>query len=188
MSDRKGVTFDGDYFEERGSLFPKVKALFYGLVTKLFLAPDRLLDVGCARGEFVQVVSFLGVESYGVDVSAVPLEQLPDSIRERCYTADAADLPFPDDFFDVVTSFATLEHIPAENTAPVIKEIARVARERVLLQICVRDSPLEQGGHYKQDPTHVNVRTSRWWKEQFSRWGVEFREVGPRLGVFVLYP
>ena len=180
------MLFDRQYFQKRGSLFPTIKALFYSALVKLAFRPKTLLDVGCARGEFVRFTTRLGIDSYGVDISEAAISQVPPYLKERCLVGDISELPFNDDRFDLVTSFATLEHISQEKSERVIKELLRVSRKKVFLQICVCDSPLERKKHYLLDPTHVNVQTSAWWKDKFSEWSVDYREICPRLGVFIL--
>jgi len=70
---------------------------------------DKLLDIGCGRGEFLRGFIDCGVQGYGVDQSR--------AAERYCLEADlkTADLeneplPYPDDYFDVVYSKSVIEH------------------------------------------------------------------------------
>ena len=54
-----------------------------------------------------------GVETYGVDISSYAIKCADQSLSKYLYQLDVEtdDLPWPDGFFDVITAFATLEHL-----------------------------------------------------------------------------
>ncbi|MBU1111081.1 class I SAM-dependent methyltransferase [Patescibacteria group bacterium] len=178
--------FDTNYFRKRGKLFPYLKGSLFAISIKTLFRPKTLLDVGCAKGEFVYFTSLLGIDSYGVDISETAINQVPRRVRAKCRVSPANELLFEDNYFDLVTSFAVMEHIPERECENVIKEMLRVSRKRVLLQICVKDSLLEKNRHYLRDPTHINVKESEWWKDMFKECNMKFREVLPKLGMFVI--
>lgn len=70
---------------------------------------DRLLDIGCGRGEFLRGFIECGVSGYGVDQSRSAAKYCPDA---ELRTADLENepLPYPDGFFDVVYSKSVIEH------------------------------------------------------------------------------
>ena len=70
---------------------------------------QKLLDIGCGRGEFLSGFIECGVEGYGVDRSRLA--------EKYCLKADIkiADLeneplPYPDNYFDVLYSKSVIEH------------------------------------------------------------------------------
>jgi 2-polyprenyl-3-methyl-5-hydroxy-6-metoxy-1,4-benzoquinol methylase len=74
--------------------------------------PGRLLDVGCGKGRFLAAARAAGWEVVGLEpterswrvaVEEFELDVIPELFR---------DDHFPDDHFDVVTMWHTLEHIP----------------------------------------------------------------------------
>ena len=86
---------------------------------------DKLLDVGCGRGEFLRGFIDLGVQGYGVDRS--------QSAQRYCVEADLkiADLeneplPYPNDYFDVVYSKSVIEHFYYPEK--LVQEIFRVLK------------------------------------------------------------
>jgi 2-polyprenyl-6-hydroxyphenyl methylase/3-demethylubiquinone-9 3-methyltransferase len=82
-----------------------------------------LLDVGCGGGLLAPHVA--GYRHVGVDVSASALDIAAEHGVEPVQ-ADAADLPFPDDSFDVVVAGEIFEHV--EDLGAVVAEAARVLR------------------------------------------------------------
>lgn len=104
------------------------------LATKKYLqqfklnSDSKVLDLGCASGVLLQrIQKTFGSTGVGIDVSKVLLSQAQQKNPENIYIlADAVELPFPDNSFDLVTSFDNLEHIKEYQT--VLKEIVRVLK------------------------------------------------------------
>ncbi|EOD63759.1 methyltransferase, S-adenosyl-L-methionine (SAM)-MTase protein [Amycolatopsis vancoresmycina DSM 44592] len=99
-------------------------------VRQLDIPPGRRwLDVGCGTGALTAAVLAAAdpVEVAGVDPSegflASARERVPDP-RAAFTVADARDLPFPDDRFDVVVSGLVLNFVP--DPAAAAAEIKRV--------------------------------------------------------------
>jgi ubiquinone/menaquinone biosynthesis C-methylase UbiE len=84
----------------------------------------EILNIGAGGGH--AFLADLG-DVTAVDLSFASLVQ-SRSIYKRCYQADAADLPFADESFDLVFSSHLLGHIPLEQKQKVIEEIHRVTR------------------------------------------------------------
>jgi len=93
-------------------------------------AVRTVLDVGCGAGVssfyYEQVVDSV----HGIDRSDAMLADNPLP-RERLHRGAAENLPFPDDSFDLVNAWELLHHV--EDPRCVLKEIARVSREHVVV-------------------------------------------------------
>lgn len=94
-------------------------------------ASRRWLDVGCGTGALTSAVLEAGdpAEVVGVDPSEGFLKTARASVtdpRASFSVADARELPFPDDHFDVVVSGLVLNFVPDQAAAAA--EIARVTR------------------------------------------------------------
>lgn len=95
---------------------------------------DRILDVGCGP---CGMISYLDIgERYGLDpLIDYYLLKFDMAKQIRWVKGMAEDMPFQDNFFDVVISTDTLDHVA--NPERVLKEIKRVLKKRGLLFLTV---------------------------------------------------
>jgi 2-polyprenyl-3-methyl-5-hydroxy-6-metoxy-1,4-benzoquinol methylase len=81
----------------------------------LHLRPGmRTLDVACGSGYGLRFFAQQGAVPYGVDVDeqAVALARKADPTNTSVILrSDGCQLPFPDGFFSLITSFETVEHV-----------------------------------------------------------------------------
>jgi len=92
---------------------------------------SSLLDVGCAKGfmlhDLVELIPDIMVS--GVDVSDYAIEHAMDDIKSKVQVADARDLPFADNSFDVVIAINTIHNLDRNDCAQALREIERVSRK-----------------------------------------------------------
>jgi O-antigen chain-terminating methyltransferase len=118
-----------------------------------------LLDVGCGRGEWLELLKAEGVEARGVDLNRVML----DECRRRGLEVTEADAlsylrGLPDESLYAVTSFHLIEHLPFETLVHLVDETQRTLRPGGLL-IFETPNPknLTVGAYsFYSDPTHRN--------------------------------
>lgn len=100
-----------------------------------YVRKGKLLDVGCAAGFFLKIAKDYGFEPFGVDIS----DHLSKLARERyelnVTTGILEDTNFKSDFFDVITLFSVLEHVP--DPLGTLKTINRVIKKEGLLLVKV---------------------------------------------------
>jgi len=86
---------------------------------------QRLLDIGCGRGEFLRGFMRCGAQGFGVDRSKAAARICPEADLR---TADLENdgLPFDDAMFDVVFSKSVIEHF--HNPEKLMQEIYRVLK------------------------------------------------------------
>ena len=120
------------YLKGRWEKVAKRMAEFYKLPQKA-----KILDVGCGKGyllyDFLKVIP--DAEIYGLDVSKYAVENSKQEIRENLIVGNASDLPYEDNFFDLVISINTIHCLEAPNLFKSIKEIERVGKSNKY--ICV---------------------------------------------------
>lgn len=130
-----------------------------------------VLDWGCAKGYLVQKFVDRGVNAYGVDVSEYAINKAPSwMVGGRVRVIDGIHTPFEDNYFNTVCSFETMEHIPEDLIPDVIGEMRRVSKKWWIGSIF-----LDSQGTCK-DPTHVTVKSRKWWNGVFRRYGWSPRE------------
>lgn len=91
------------------------------------IKPYQILDIGCHGGTFAEVIGkkFPKAAVFGIDISRIAIEygkKMRPKINFKL--ASAENLPFPNDSFDLITCFDTLEHLVHPNKA--LSEMRRV--------------------------------------------------------------
>lgn len=94
-----------------------------------------LLDVGCATGSFVEAAGSRGFVARGVDISTGPTRYGKDIRGLDLDCGDLCEMRYPDNHFDVVTLWATLEHLIDPNRF--LSEAFRILRPGGRLGISV---------------------------------------------------
>jgi ubiquinone/menaquinone biosynthesis C-methylase UbiE len=102
------------------------------------LSPQTVLDAGCGEGFVARRIidAVPGITLTGCDVSGAALEIAASANPEARFVAGSVvELPFPDRSFDVVGCFEVLEHLPDDLPRRALSELARVARQAVVLSV-----------------------------------------------------
>jgi ubiquinone/menaquinone biosynthesis C-methylase UbiE len=99
--------------------------------------PGRILDVGCGSGNFLAALRRKGWEVYATEFSDAAVAMA----RNRGITVhhgSVEDARYSDDFFDAITMWHVLEHVPAPRET--LDELRRILKPDGLLVIEVPDS------------------------------------------------
>jgi ubiquinone/menaquinone biosynthesis C-methylase UbiE len=89
---------------------------------------DKLLDVGCGTGLTTEP---WGCSCYGIDPSKGLLERARQRDKIEYKLAPAEDIPYPDDFFDIVVSVTAIQNF--DDVKKGLNEIKRVCKNKVVL-------------------------------------------------------
>lgn len=120
------------------------KILRYGLQKRKrfvlnYRSKGRLLDIGCATGDFLDEVSHYGNntqwELYGVEISKYAAELASKKKYLKIFNATLEECGFPDHYFDVITLWDVLEHL--YDPAGSLSEIHRILKPGGILVIRV---------------------------------------------------
>ena len=110
---------------------PKTRVEMFKLVTELPV--KKILEVGCNRAHNLVALSMLGdYELHGIDPSSYALEHANENCTAKLTEANAFDIPYPDDYFDLVFTCSVLMHIADRDMPVAVSEICRVSNRYVL--------------------------------------------------------
>jgi ubiquinone/menaquinone biosynthesis C-methylase UbiE len=85
----------------------------------------KILNIGAGTGDDLKILNKFG-GSYIVDINDQVLSLIDDNLCVEKRVADACDMPYADDYFDIVVSCDVFEHI--EDDAKAAREIHRVLK------------------------------------------------------------
>ncbi|HJN62294.1 MAG TPA: methyltransferase domain-containing protein [Candidatus Parcubacteria bacterium] len=124
-----------EFARTREKPWPEIKFLF----DDYLVAREKVLDLGCANARFFEFFQEKKADYVGVDSSKklIKIAQARHS-SAKFQTADALNLPFPDNHFDKIYSIAVLHHIPSQEfRLSFLKEAKRVLKPEGLLIMTV---------------------------------------------------
>jgi len=89
----------------------------------------KLLDVGCGRGEYVEIFNKLGFDAYGVDLEAT-------ADKTKRVDLETESIPYPDNFFNFIMCKSVIEHI--RNVYHLMDEMYRVLKPggKIVIMTC----------------------------------------------------
>jgi len=136
------------------------------------LSMQRSLDLGCGANP---QNPYSAENLYGIDIS-LPSTHTEHEIRVADLVLEP--IPWPDNYFDVITAFDFIEHIPRLVFTPdrrqpfinLMNEIWRCLKPNGIFHSLTPAYPAKEAF---QDPTHVNIITEDTFKQYFSgpNWG-----------------
>lgn len=98
----------------------------------------KILDVGFGEGFIEELLSkYLNYEICGIDISKIAVERIKKKIKGDFRMGSILNIPFPDNFFDVVLVIEVLEHISPKRVLKAYKELSRVLKKKGLLIVSV---------------------------------------------------
>jgi len=131
-SDIKYPKYSREYFNEIETKRYATQSAIFEFAQFTRYCGKKILEVGVGSGtDFIQWVR-AGSKAYGVDLTEEAVEHTKKRLEiyglsaEEVKVGDAENLPYPDNYFDVVFSWGVIHHTP--NTIKALEEIIRVAR------------------------------------------------------------
>lgn len=107
---------------------------------------NKLLDAGCGTGGFSKKMEILG-EVTGVDISDTALVYCRKNKLTKAVKASILSLPFPDNFFDVITCLDVIYHKGVSDDIKALNEMHRVLKPGGLFVLRVPAFELLRGNH-----------------------------------------
>lgn len=100
---------------------------------KKYKTNPRILDVGCGAGFFLEVAKKEGWDIYGTEISEFASEYARCNLGLNVITGELQKIKFENEFFDVITLWHILEHIPYP--LDFLSEILRIMKKDGILII-----------------------------------------------------
>ena len=124
----------------------------------------RVLDLGCGRGEWLELLKDHRIAAHGVDLDEGMLSECK-ALNLDCTHDDVMNFlkTQPDAFCEVITSYHLIEHLPFEILKELVRESLRVLKPGGLL---ILETPnceniLVGSGSFYLDPTHTKPLPSQ---------------------------
>jgi len=136
-------------------------------------ASSSLLDIGCAKGFMLKDLAELipDITIKGIDVSEYAIEHAMADIKSNVQVADAKNLPFPDNSFDVVISINTIHNLERDDCAKALSEIERVSRNGAFITVDAYRNEEEKERMFAWNLTAKTIMS-------VDEWVAFFKEVG----------
>lgn len=117
------------------------------------LENEKILDIGCARGDFLIFLKnkYPGISTYGVDLYGDKI----NSEDIKFYKKDLMECNFNDEEFDIITAWAVFEHL--YHPSGYFKEVSRILKKKGKFIFLVTNSESIYGRYaYCEDiPRHT---------------------------------
>jgi O-antigen chain-terminating methyltransferase len=152
-----------------------------------FAGRTRVLDLGCGRGEFLELLRDAGVEARGIDLSAESVTRC----RTKRLDAEVADLftylaAQPQGSLSGIFCAQVVEHLPPERLPELIRLAARSLESGGIIAI---ETPNPEclaifATHFYLDPTHtrpVPYALLMFYLEEFGVGNIEVKRLSPAV-------
>jgi protein-L-isoaspartate(D-aspartate) O-methyltransferase len=140
----RDINYGGYYYDGRWEPIAKKIAEHYKLENGC-----KILDIGCGKGflvyEFKKI--FPNSEIIGLDISQYAIQNSKTEIKSNLILGNANNLPFEENYFDLVISLNTLHNLYCFDLFQSLKEIERVGKKNKY--ICVES--------YRNENEKVNL-------------------------------
>lgn len=173
---RNSNYFNYEYWDNNTYWRPIIKDL------KKLKVSGRILDIGCAFGYLLKRAKPLFQEIYGIDISDFAIEKAKGIIPEanlQILDLDKEEIPFPDEYFDVITAFDVLEHTKSikKSLEKIIPKIRRGGY--LLISIPIKDGLVGRViRFFDKDLSHISVPTRRELGELINKTGMKVIQKG----------
>lgn len=122
----------------------------------------KALDLGCGVGRHLILFAENGLDSYGFDIAVSALKSAKknleaNDLRADLNQGDLIDLPYPNNFFDIIISFGVFDHVRFSNAKKAIKEVYRILKEEghIYFKLETNESPERSLGTLIAENTYV---------------------------------
>lgn len=116
----------------------------------------RFLEIGAGCGILVKTLREKGADAWGIEISDYALSE--SCASEYLVKGDARTIPFQDNSFDVVHSWAVFGYCNEQDTEKEIEECLRVGKKQYHTIDLQQKEPYSYG--------YIFMRSREWWDER----------------------
>lgn len=177
------VSFEDRYRGTREEIKERLR-FYLSRVETAHSATDRglVIDIGCGRGEWLEVLSESGIAARGIDLNRIAI----DESRKRGLQVELAEgvatlSALASESCSAVTAFHIIEHLPFESVVELLDQSLRVLRPGGVLVVETPNPAnlLVAAERFYLDPTHRNPLPSQLTAWLFQARGFEQVEILP---------
>jgi len=129
----------------------------YEEAAKIMAKPNsNVLDIACGTGFGSNFLATLGHTVIGADISEVAIEECNNKYKadNLIYKViNGLEIPFPDEYFDVVVSFETIEHTTEFNK--MLNEFKRIIKKDGIVILSTPNFLVNSPNGYLVNPYHT---------------------------------
>ena len=164
-------------------------------LVKRHKSSGRLLDVGCAMGDFLALARDEGFEVTGVEVASSAADHVRDKLGIEVHNCDLPTAGLPPSSFDIITLWDVIEHLT--NPHPTLREAFRLLRPGGVLLASTGDAGalfariMGKYWHLLTPPQHLFFHSRKSLETLLESHGFsvqEFQAIGKRATLgFILF-
>ena len=161
----RDINYGGYHYDGRWKSIAEKMIKFYNLKDN-----SKILDVGCGKGFLLYEFSLLlkNCEVKGLDISQYAIDNAKTEVKNALIKGNANELPFENNYFDLVISLNTLHNLYCFDLYKSLLEIQRVARNKYICVESYRDEYEKMNLLYWQVTCESFFTPGewKWWFEQ----------------------
>ena len=145
-----------------------------------FRKTNRILDIGCGYGFFLEVAKEKGWEVYGIELSKIASEECRQK-GINIFHGNLTDFRFDADAFDVIVSIEVIEHLSHPNL--MLKQANKLLRKGGLVYITTPNfnsylrHKLKESYNIIDYPNHLCYFTNKTLKKAFENQGFKSKYI-----------
>ncbi|NJB67551.1 ADP-heptose:LPS heptosyltransferase/glycosyltransferase involved in cell wall biosynthesis/SAM-dependent methyltransferase [Desulfobaculum xiamenense] len=159
VTTQEGIPYDSSFYYDQAEKSLRSARIVLDVLEE-YLAPKKVIDLGCGLGTWLFPFHEKGIDVVGVDGDSVPQSRLyiPSNKFVNWDLAQGAEVPV-DGPFDLAISLDVAEHLPEDKASFLVDQLTRLS-DCVLFCAGIPG----QGG-----AGHINEQWQSYWKERFAK-------------------
>tara|TARA_E500000178_G_C17037337_1_gene764215 strand:- start:5523 stop:6203 length:681 start_codon:yes stop_codon:yes gene_type:complete len=134
---------NGEYSEDNKMVWNEQNKK-YGIIDSFKINYNKILFVGCALGLELLKFNSEGKDSYGIEISEYAVNNCDKKIKDKVKLYDGINIPYPNNTFDLVSSWDVISITPKEYRIDIIKEQIRVSNKYIHMRTQVVDDNIDK--------------------------------------------